>query len=579
MIDKQKRIFLYLTPFVILGLIFAIYLTVLHVKVFTQADYQADSSVCSIGEKANCETVAENPYSVFLFLPVSVWGILGYLFIGLGVVAGFVAKERRLPLVYLLGFVGFACCTAILLGYISITKITSICIFCFGTYFLNFSMLGILAWALWKDRINPFKGALELVTWFFRHPLHLGGLGVMGVGLIVAGFLWYPRYWVPQTVPAGEITLPTGVTEDGHPWIGAEHPLVVIQEWSDFECPSCATYHQQMRELVARHPDTVQLVHYNYPLDKACNPMVREPFHLAACERARLGLCAARQGKFWQANDLMYANRNTRFSAYRLSLELGLDEHQMKACAADPQVAEHVKRDVAVGNEMKLEETPAYFIDGVRMEGMGQIEKIIADRTRLDSGVDEAGHPWIGAASPELTIHEYSDYQCPFCNRYHREVRRIVASHPRRVRLVHHQFPLDQACNRLLTKPFHKRACQLAKMANCAGKQGAFWAANDLLFQKEHHQMTEAQLAARLKLDGAALAACVQDPGTDAALRTEIEGALLHKLDSTPVFLIDGQQIPVKRLRQEVERRLAKAPALAPAPAPTPAPVAPAPAP
>ena len=570
--DRQKRLFLYMLPFVVLGFSFAIYLTVLHVKVFTQADFQADSSVCSIGEKANCETVAENPYSVFLFMPVSVWGILGYLFIGTGVVAGLIARSRRLPLLFLLAFVGFACCTALLLGYISITKISSICIFCFGTYFLNFSLLGLVTWGLWKDRINPFSGALELVVWFFRHPLHLGALAVAGVGLIAAGFLWYPRYWVPKTAPSADLaSLSTGVTEDGHPWIGSENPLVVIQEFSDFECPSCARYHVQVRELVARHPETVQLVHYNYPLDKACNPILDEPYHLAACERARLGLCAARQGKFWQANDLMYANRDTRFSAYRLALELKLDDAKMKECMADPKIAEHVKADVAKGNELKLEETPAFFVDGVRMEGLGQIEKIIANRTNLDSGVDENGKPWIGATKPELTIHEYSDYQCPFCNRFHREVRRIVAQNPKRVRLVHHQFPLDMACNRLVTRPFHPRACVLAKLAACAAKQNAFWGANDLLFQKANHGMTEQALAAKLKLDEAALAACVKDAATAEALRTEIEEGLLLKLDSTPVFMIDGAEVPVKQLKQEVEKRLSAARAPAPAPAPAPA--------
>ncbi|MBU1241678.1 thioredoxin domain-containing protein, partial [Myxococcota bacterium] len=544
-------------PFVVLGFAFAIYLTVLHVKVFTQADFQADSSVCSIGEKANCETVAENPYSVFLFMPVSVWGILGYLFIGAGVIAGLLARSRRLPLVYLLAFVGFACCTALLLGYISITKISSICIFCFGTYFLNFSLMGLVLYGLWRDRINPFKGAVELFMWFIKHPLHLGGLGATGVGLLLAGFLWYPRYWVPATAPATDLSMPTGMTEDGHPWIGSESPLVVIAEYSDFECPACARYHGQVRELVARNADTVRLVHYNYPLDKACNPMLTEPYHLAACERAKLGLCAARQGKFWQANDLMYANRNTRFSAYRLSLSLELDEAAMKTCVADPKIAEHVKADVARGNELKLDETPAFFVDGVRMQGLGQIEKLIAERTKLESGVDGQDRPWIGAAKPDVTVHEYSDYQCPFCSREHRKVRRIVAQNPTRVRLVHHHFPLDQACNRLVTKPFHVRACVLAKMATCALKQNAFWGANDLLFQKANHGMTEKDLAARLKLDEAGLTSCVKDAVTAENLRIEIEEGLLLKLDSTPVFMIDGKEVPIQRLKHEIETRLA----------------------
>ncbi len=563
--NREKRLFIYMIPFVLLGFAFAAYLTVLHVKVFTQFDYQANSSVCSISSKANCETVAENPYSVFLFLPVSVWGLLGYLFTAIGVVAGLVAEKRRLPLVYLFLWEGLSCCISIVLGYISITRISSICIFCFGTYILNFSLFGLALWGMVRDRIHPVRGTIELVVWFFRHPLHLGAFSATGLGLLAAGYLWFPRYWQMETrieVPS----LPTGFTSDGHPWIGSEKPLVVIQEFSDFECPSCAKYHIQVRDLVVKHADTVRLVHFNYPLDQACNKALPEPFHLSACERARLAFCAGKQGKFWQANDLLYANRHTRFSPYRLASALALDASALEACVRSPETEEHIRRDVELGNRLQLNETPVFFIDGARMPGLGDIERIIAERTRLDTGVDESGHPWIGAARPDVVIHEYSDYQCPHCRREHMKVRKMVAQNPRRVRLVHHHFPLDQACNRIVTRPFHPRACMLSRMAICAGKQNAFWAANDLLFQKANHDISPENLAARLGIDAKALAACVAAPDTESLLRTEIETALLLKIDATPAYRIDDQDIPLEKLIPEIEKRLQKKPDAPPAP-------------
>ena len=77
-----------MTGLILVGLALSSYLTVLHIKVFTQASYAADSSVCSISEKVNCEQVAENPYSIFLGVPVSVWGMVGYLFMLIGAIAG-----------------------------------------------------------------------------------------------------------------------------------------------------------------------------------------------------------------------------------------------------------------------------------------------------------------------------------------------------------------------------------------------------------------------------------------------------------------------------------------------------------
>ena len=57
------------------GIGITIQLTVIHYYTHTDPAYH---SVCAIDEKINCETVAESPYSVFVGLPVSVWGMIVY---------------------------------------------------------------------------------------------------------------------------------------------------------------------------------------------------------------------------------------------------------------------------------------------------------------------------------------------------------------------------------------------------------------------------------------------------------------------------------------------------------------------
>lgn len=51
----------------------------IHVFVHTDPSYH---SVCAMSDGVNCETVAVSPYSVFAGLPVSVWGIAGYVVLG-----------------------------------------------------------------------------------------------------------------------------------------------------------------------------------------------------------------------------------------------------------------------------------------------------------------------------------------------------------------------------------------------------------------------------------------------------------------------------------------------------------------
>jgi hypothetical protein len=47
--------------------------------------------------------------------------------------------------------------------------------------------------------------------------------------------MFFPAYW-QMTPPVLSTNIPTGVTEEGHPWIGAENPELVIVEFSDYRC-------------------------------------------------------------------------------------------------------------------------------------------------------------------------------------------------------------------------------------------------------------------------------------------------------------------------------------------------------
>ena len=64
----------------------------LHVNVHTDPDYQ---SYCAMSERVNCDTVALSDYAVFLGLPVSLWGLLGYVFMGALAVWGLRGHSRH----------------------------------------------------------------------------------------------------------------------------------------------------------------------------------------------------------------------------------------------------------------------------------------------------------------------------------------------------------------------------------------------------------------------------------------------------------------------------------------------------
>lgn len=85
------------------------------------------------------------------------------------------------------------------------------------------------------------------------------------------------------------------------------------------------------------------------------------------------------------------------------------------------------------------------------------------------------GVPLKGSKSAKVVMIVYSDFECPFCGRFAREIlpeleRRYVATGE--VAFVFHHLPLA----------FHPLATQAAVSAECAGQQGRFWEAHDLLF-------------------------------------------------------------------------------------------------
>jgi protein-disulfide isomerase/uncharacterized membrane protein len=163
----------------------------------------------------------------------------------------------------------------------------------------------------------------------------------------------------------------------------------------------------------------------------------------------------------------------------------------------------------------------------------------------IQMGRDEEGHQWVGAAEPQKVVHEFTDYECPFCRKAHMRLRALISRNPTYLRVVHRNFPLDQACNSSIKKEFHQHACMLAKVAYCAGQQGRFWEMNDYLFQHaatiREREMTGRQLAEQLELDLDKFDCCLTSSEATEHLKRDIEAGLKLEIRGTPSFLVDGK--------------------------------------
>jgi protein-disulfide isomerase len=171
--------------------------------------------------------------------------------------------------------------------------------------------------------------------------------------------------------------------------------------------------------------------------------------------------------------------------------------------------------------------------------------------------VSTDGDPSIGPANAPITIVEFSDYQCPYCQAWYQQTfDKLMASYPGKIRFVYRDLPL----------PMHPQAIPAAEAANCAGEQGAYWKFHNALFSGQYSlgRTAYVQYASDLGLDAAAFTACLDDHHAQAEVEADVADAARLGLNGTPSFVINGQILvgaqPFEQFKAIIDADLAAKP-------------------
>ncbi|MBT3389280.1 MAG: DsbA family protein [Chloroflexi bacterium] len=151
--------------------------------------------------------------------------------------------------------------------------------------------------------------------------------------------------------------------------------------------------------------------------------------------------------------------------------------------------------------------------------------------------VPEDDDPVWGPDDAPITIIEFSDYECPYCQKWHVQIWPLIqAAYPEQIRLVYRDFPLTN---------IHPNATPAASAANCAEEQDAYWEFSEMLFSAEQNLNVETylQYAETLNLDMDAFTECVESGRHNAEIMADLEYAVNLGVSSTPTFFVNG--IPV----------------------------------
>ncbi len=351
-----------------IGLLVSAYLTFIHYKVFTDPNYNI--MACKIGEKFNCRAVAMSSYAIFLEVPTAFWGVLFYLGISTVLLLLMLKKGEKgepSPLFGVFALMSaFGFVMSMGMAYVSHALLKVLCLWCMILYVVSIALL-ISVFVISKVEGVPIlpsvKKMVEATAKYFYIPL-------VAAGLVVVTSAVYPKYWRQSEELKKKVSNLNRGEEDGAYWLGASNPKATLVMFSDYECPYCKRAHAFIKEYLAQYGDKLRLIHRHFPMDNACNPLIKRKFHEYACFLAAIAVCAGEQGKFWEAGDFLYSQNYREGIKKEVFLErtakaLKLDYEKLRMCTLKSETTEKIRRDIELGlKKYKIRGTPFFVLNG-----------------------------------------------------------------------------------------------------------------------------------------------------------------------------------------------------------------------
>lgn len=157
---------------------------------------------------------------------------------------------------------------------------------------------------------------------------------------------------------------------------------VTIVEYSDFQCPICRDVSKTLRNLVHKHRPNVRLCFKHFPLRH----------HKRAVPAAVAALAAARQGRFWQMHNALFATKQLSDAVIvNCARRAGIPNlKQWRRDRLDSNLAQQVANDKQEGAKNGVKGTPGLFFNRKQYLFHLTTEQELADR--LDEELELVGN-------------------------------------------------------------------------------------------------------------------------------------------------------------------------------------------
>lgn len=164
------------------------------------------------------------------------------------------------------------------------------------------------------------------------------------------------------------------------PTLGNADAPVVIVEFFDPACETCAAFYPLVKRMMASNPDDIRLV------------LRYAPFHNGSDKVVALLEAARKQGKYWQALEALLASQDAWsphhtpqvMLAWRQLEGLGLDRARLRADMVSPEIASLIAQDLEDAAALNVTKTPEYFVNGNPLPtfGYGPLKQLVEDALR-----------------------------------------------------------------------------------------------------------------------------------------------------------------------------------------------------
>ena len=303
------------------------------------------------------------------------------------------------------------------------------------------------------------------------------------------------------------------------------------------------------------------------------------------------GQCAGEQGQFWAMHDWLFDNISTWRAndapdqLKAAAVELDLDSEAFDNCLDNQTQHELIVEDYREGQVYGIRGTPNFVINGHLVQGLlpfesmaviidalieesetGKMPENVATVTPTvtpNTNFDQEVGASRGAEDAAVTIVEFSDYQCPFCQRHFEQTMpQLVEDYidTGLVRYIFKDFPLTS---------LHPQAIEASLAAECAGEQDAYWEMHDKLFGEQQRWSGQANsaegysaFAEEIGIDASAFDQCMVEERYLDNIQQNFQEGVGAGVTGTPAFFINGQFVsgaqPYEVFQQIIDSLLAE---------------------